>query len=864
MRTKRLVAAASGALPPPKLQGKTFAFAHKLGNWYPVSTFPALIAAEGGTVVEKLTADVDFLIADLRPPSGAWALVRKAEELNQKRGAGIRVLDREAFFKLLALTREDALALLLGGEEGIRRWNFLRRPGQRGSLGGLRPIRLPSLAGADFRKARLAGAMLDKIKLDGGDFRGADLTGASLSESRSLRLDGACLVKAQLGDLTDCTFTKADLTGANFGELKGCDFTGSRMASARIWAGKLRACAFRKADLSRATFDGQHFGLVLSGCDFSGADLTAATLTECKFPGTTLAGARLERASFEECDLCGAVLSRANLAGADLSRVKFAGADLRGADLRGANCASADLRGARLDRARFDGANLLGAKLDAGAEKKAKGLERAQREGGKVGPHTRALQALAEKAKLLTTRAVVRVPRGYVRAEVHRHRAKASQTAGFNWDHVSGEEEVRWEIGEARSLGAAMLRLAERWAAGTLLPELIEVEVNPPPKGVGAWALAARAWHEVFGLDVASPEGLENLRGGRDAALQRLRAEFLADLRAGPDGVNRWNLRCSVGGLEKLCPSFAGADLSGACLEGARFYRVEFPSAVFDRAAVPRSRSDGSRFGGASFRGADLSEGKWHSTALDGADFEGASLRECRLGACNLTGASFRGADLTGATLNHCDLHGADFSTANLDGVTFERCWFDERTRFPPSFTSRVGLIWKGQGQPPAPAARPGSLDFAGLMTRLGGYVEAPRLAKALKMLKEDRFQLYSQAAADHLVGVVKSQTDPKLVYACRLGADGAYSCCTQNLNPCGGLRGALCKHLLVLVVGLAKAGQLDAALVDGWVQLTTARGAADVDRDAMSDVFLRYKGAEAGQLDWRPTETVPEDFYAL
>jgi hypothetical protein len=27
---------------------------------------------------------------------------------------------------------------------------------------------------------------------------------------------------------------------------------------------------------------------------------------------------------------------------------------------------------------------------------------------------------------------------------------------------------------------------------------------------------------------------------------------------------------------------------------------------------------------------------------------------------------------------------------------------------------------------------------------------------------------------------------------------------------------------------------------------------------------FLKYQGAQAGEIDWRPTETVPEDFYAM
>jgi hypothetical protein len=31
-----------------------------------------------------------------------------------------------------------------------------------------------------------------------------------------------------------------------------------------------------------------------------------------------------------------------------------------------------------------------------------------------------------------------------------------------------------------------------------------------------------------------------------------------------------------------------------------------------------------------------------------------------------------------------------------------------------------------------------------------------------------------------------------------------------------------------------------------------------------MTEAFLQYKGAEAGEVDWRPTETIPEDFYAV
>ena len=111
--------------------------------------------------------------------------------------------------------------------------------------------------------------------------------------------------------------------------------------------------------------------------------------------------------------------------------------------------------------------------------------------------------------------------------------------------------------------------------------------------------------------------------------------------------------------------------------------------------------------------------------------------------------------------------------------------------------------------------------------------------------------------------GVVKSQTDADLVYACRINDDGSYSCCTQNLNVCGGLRGSVCKHLLVLIIGLVNANQLDPVTIDEWVA-KSQNSKPVLDKEKMGDIFIKYKGAEAGEIDWRPTETLPEDYYSL
>jgi len=242
-------------------------------------------------------------------------------------------------------------------------------------------------------------------------------------------------------------------------------------------------------------------------------------------------------------------------------------------------------------------------------------------------------------------------------------------------------------------------------------------------------------------------------------------------------------------------------------------------------------------------------------------------LAKCNLSAANFSKADFTKADLRDADLSFSIVAGADFSAADLGGVKFEHTRFDEHTKFPKGFKLSEGLTWAGTGPDPRTVKKmrklTGPLNVDTFMKELEKHLDAAKLSKALAMLKADRFKLYAQVTDDFLTGVVKSQNDPDLVYSCRLAADGSYACCTQNLNVCGGLRGSLCKHLLVLIVGLSKSGELDPTKVYGWIEASRIQKPV-LDKDVMSETFLRYKGAEAGEVDWRPTETIPEDYYAM
>jgi hypothetical protein len=66
-----------------------------------------------------------------------------------------------------------------------------------------------------------------------------------------------------------------------------------------------------------------------------------------------------------------------------------------------------------------------------------------------------------------------------------------------------------------------------------------------------------------------------------------------------------------------------------------------------------------------------------------------------------------------------------------------------------------------------------------------------------------------------------------------------------------------------VLIIGLTQSGQLEPGLAYAWCLASRAVKPV-LDSDAAAATFVRYKGAQAGEVDWRPTETIPEDYYAL
>lgn len=352
------------------------------------------------------------------------------------------------------------------------------------------------------------------------------------------------------------------------------------------------------------------------------------------------------------------------------------------------------------------------------------------------------------------------------------------------------------------------------------------------------------------------------------------RKRLLELLLGGPTGIDQWNQ------LEpekrRQAEHFRKVELANAKMREVILTGLDFSNAMFDNASLIEAKLDYADLRSASLlnanlRGADLRCGKFNNARFDGANLKDASLR---VGA--FRSASFRNADLSGADLSFADLCGTDFTGATFENIALEKASYDSGTLWPRGFKPTEDMVRVGLPEdvpvPRVEASRPaGEIDIGTFVKRLESRVgkteSGARVVGRVKdMLKGERFRLFAKVDSDQVVGVVKSQndTDPAAVYSCRLTSTGLYDCYSPKLPVCGGMKyGGPCKHLLVLLVGLVRSGELDATTADWWIS-QTKKTHRRVDEEVLFETLLQYKGAEAGEIDWRPTETIPEDYYAL
>jgi uncharacterized protein YjbI with pentapeptide repeats len=147
------------------------------------------------------------------------------------------------------------------------------------------------------------------------------------------------------------------------------DFSGTDLTEASLVAAELRHTIFRNASLLRTNLsNAQATYANFSGANASSARFIAADLSHGQFQQASLVGADLteavlHRATLVETRLREATLAWADLSQADLSRADLTDSSLVGADLQGARLVEADLSHSLLQEADLSHANLTNANL---------------------------------------------------------------------------------------------------------------------------------------------------------------------------------------------------------------------------------------------------------------------------------------------------------------------------------------------------------------------------------------------------------------------------------------------------------------------------------------------------------------------
>ena len=188
------------------------------------------------------------------------------------------------------------------------------------------------------------GRGLDDLGLPESDGR-VDLRGLTLPDRPGYRIL----------TLRGVRLTGLDLTGSRLSNLRlnncqidDCVFDEAMMPDLRMWSSRIVNSSLARADLRNVTVAGIQPGAPanwLEAVDFSGADMSEASITEAVLTSCTFAGANLDRARFVRAWLTDCLFRGA------LTEVLF---DSRPVDGRAiAPFTRVDLSGARLDHTEF-------------------------------------------------------------------------------------------------------------------------------------------------------------------------------------------------------------------------------------------------------------------------------------------------------------------------------------------------------------------------------------------------------------------------------------------------------------------------------------------------------------------------------
>jgi len=149
---------------------------------------------------------------------------------------------------------------------------------------------------------------------------------------------------------------------------------------------------------------------------------------------------------------------------------------------------------------------------------------------------------------------------------------------------------------------------------------------------------------------------------------------------------------------------------------------------------------------------------------------------------------------------------------------------------------------------------------FLRLISPIANY---GRIQRAIKMLKKESFTSFLKKSEGGIYGIIKSQTNKELIYSSSIDKFAGYFCGTQNIRPCGGLRGSVCKHIILLLMAGIKDGLISAEEAADIVRSTEYKK-PNYNKEHAKEIIILYQNAVDGTIEWRAVEILPEDLMAF
>ncbi len=226
--------------------------------------------------------------------------------------------------------------------------------------------KVPHLAGAYLENAAWPSVRLPGVNLYGADLSNANLTGSVLDDSSAQYADfsRARLGKASMERIVAASaiFAGADLTAVRAAE---ASFVAADFEAACLNEADLREAIFKHAKVRNATFR----GAILCSAKFEGAEIAEADFSDANLHQADLAGLVLREACFRGANFRGAKMMKCDLEGMDLPNAVFRAARLNealltGSSMPGADFEEADLANTGLADINWEDANLRNANLE--------------------------------------------------------------------------------------------------------------------------------------------------------------------------------------------------------------------------------------------------------------------------------------------------------------------------------------------------------------------------------------------------------------------------------------------------------------------------------------------------------------------